>query len=222
MTWMLTANGHAFDLKFIGSSQIEFSDIAHALAQINRFTGHCKRPYSVAEHSLLVCEIAEREGGMRDPNVLLAALMHDAHEAYTTDISAPMKQVLGTPWEETEHRVQRAVLQHFGLLTPYHAHRDLIRWADMMALRAERVALMPDKGPEWAVCRHYPPIDWPDLADAGRASFSWHDWKQAFTDRFAELSYARVMRAAELASPRPATDPHQTSGTRPWPPITGE
>jgi uncharacterized protein len=222
MTWMLTATGHAFDLKFIGSSHIEFADIAHALAQINRFTGHCKRPYSVAEHSLLVCEIAQREGGMHDPNVLLAALMHDAHEAYTSDISAPMKQVLGAPWEETEHRVQKAVLQHFGLLTPYHAHRDLIRWADMTALRHERVALMPDKGPEWAVCRHYPPLSWPDLNEPVRVSRTWQDWRQAFSDRVAELSHARVMLAAKLAPERPATQAQQTSATKPWPPITGE
>src|ERR1700754_1012877 len=47
MTWMLTATGVAFDLRFIKADAIDIADIAHHLAQINRYTGACRRPYSV-------------------------------------------------------------------------------------------------------------------------------------------------------------------------------
>lgn len=51
--------------------------------------------------------------GIRSPSVLLGALMHDAHEAYTADLSSPMKQVLGDAWADTEHRIQHSVQRRF-------------------------------------------------------------------------------------------------------------
>ena len=79
----------------------DIGHIAHSLAQINRFTGHASRPYSVAEHSLLVCDIAERYFGL-DVHGQLAALLHDAHEAYTTDLSTPAKAEVGGGWRTFE------------------------------------------------------------------------------------------------------------------------
>ena len=75
MTWMLTATGATVDLRWMAAEDISILDIAHHLAQINRYTGACSRPYSVAEHSLLVCEIMERELGVSSPHALLAGLM---------------------------------------------------------------------------------------------------------------------------------------------------
>lgn len=66
--------------------------IAHSLAQINRF-GHASRPYSVAEHSLLVCEIVKSMG--LDCHAQRAALMHDAHEAFTGDVATPHQSRAG-------------------------------------------------------------------------------------------------------------------------------
>lgn len=64
MTWMITITGREHHLR--GSSAQhslpEINEIAHALSMINRFTGHTTRPYSVAEHSLLVAQMASEEG----------------------------------------------------------------------------------------------------------------------------------------------------------------
>jgi hypothetical protein len=197
MTWMLTATGATIDLRLVAPEQIRLADIAHHLAQLNRYTGACSRPYSVAEHSLLVCEIAEREIGIRSPSVLLAALLHDAHEAYTADLSSPMKQAIGAAWHEVENRVAWSVRRRFGVLVASTSAAKDIRWADLCALSTERAQLMPPCGPEWPVSVTHPPLGWARLD--GRDAMAWQDWRQAFIDRFAELDYARSQQFATAA-----------------------
>lgn len=195
MTWMLTSTGVAFDLRFIAQDSISLLDIAHHLAQINRYTGACKRPLSVAEHSLMVCELIEILGET-DPAVRQAALMHDAHEAYTTDVSSPMKELIGSPWSREEARIQHTVLLRFKLLAAYAAARQRIRHVDLIALMTERHYLLPAGGPAW-FCEHtHPRVSW-DFET--RAAMTWMDWRQAFLDKFAELQFLRDERARDLA-----------------------
>lgn len=198
MTWLLTATGQTVDLAWLDAETIHLDDIAHHLAQLNRYTGACSRPYSVAEHSLLVAEILERERAIRSPAVLMAALLHDAHEAYCADISSPMKQVLGDGWRTTEHRIAHSVRARFGVLSASAAARELIEWADLTALATERAQLLPPCGPEWPASRSHPPIGWVRLAD--RDGMTWLDWKQAFLDRFAELNFARNLQLEDARS----------------------
>lgn len=197
MTWLLTATGRVFDLQFIGHDSIELDDIAAALSRLNRFTGHTARPYSVAEHSLMVTEILERDGGVRNPAVLLAGLMHDAHEAYTGDVSSPMKQQLDAltagAWSREEARVQRHVLHRFGLWPTFEDFHYTVKHADLVALATERRDLMPPGGPAWPVLNGIEPCSWLNLAT--RAHMSDTDWRQAFLDRFAELSYQTTTEA---------------------------
>lgn len=68
-----------------GDPNIE--DIAHALANICRWTGHTSRFYSVAEHCIRAAAIAP--SGCK-----LHVLMHDATEAYLGDVATPLKQLL--------------------------------------------------------------------------------------------------------------------------------
>jgi hypothetical protein len=58
MTHIITATGAEYHLSGHGPRPVNAEDIAHQLAIINRFTGATSRPYSVAEHSLLVRLIA--------------------------------------------------------------------------------------------------------------------------------------------------------------------
>jgi hypothetical protein len=202
MTWMLTATGAQVDLRFIAAESISVLDIAHHLAQINRYCGACSRPYSVAEHSLLVCEILEREAGITDPSILQAALMHDAHEAYTQDLSTPMKQLVGEAWHREEERVQHAVLKRFKLLAAYAAARERITRADLVALVTERRALLPAGDAMWPAEFTYRPAPWAELAS--RSAFTWQDWRDCFIERFGELQYARAEIAA-LHTSEPAS-----------------
>lgn len=186
MTWIMTVTGAQVDLRALEPSSISVLDIAHSLARQDRWNGHTSRPYSVAEHSLLVVDIMEHRYGVRHPMALLAGLMHDSHEYLTGDLSTPMKALIGPAWTREETRIQHAVLERFGLLRTFGQHYHTIKSADLVALSSERRDLMPPgmgQLHEWVE-----PAVWVDLR--GRDGFTWEDWRQAFLDKFAELQHA--------------------------------
>lgn len=82
-----TASGKMFNLANPEPSQIDINDIAHSLSMQCRFAGHTPRFYSVAEHSLLVSDLLPDE-------LKLWGLLHDATEAYISDISSPVKNLI--------------------------------------------------------------------------------------------------------------------------------
>jgi uncharacterized protein len=70
-------------------------DIAHALACQNRFAGHAREPYSVGEHSVrasYAVDVSTCRTEDQRRKVRLAALMHDATEAYLVDLPRPIKR----------------------------------------------------------------------------------------------------------------------------------
>lgn len=113
-TSKLTYSGRMVDLLSPDPEQIELIDIAHALARITRFTGHGDRCFTVAQHSVMVHDLA------RVP----WALLHDAAEAYIGDVSSPLKMAMrvmaieaGAPswFDSLEKRWQRAISIRFGV-----------------------------------------------------------------------------------------------------------
>jgi hypothetical protein len=186
-TTIITATGRLADLRRPDQITYAAGDISHSLAQINRFSGHCARPYSVAEHSLLVCEIVERHYGVREPRVLLAALLHDAHEAWCGDISTPVKTALGWTWAELESPLHVALLHQYGVLRDAREWGSLIGAADRMALAAERTALLPPSVP-WPQLAGVEPPAWVDVRGGER--HGWADWRDIFRERLLELCYA--------------------------------
>lgn len=87
-------------------------DIAHALSYMCRANGHFKSFYSVAQHCL-ACEAEARARGY-SREVRLACLIHDASEAFISDITRPVKRQL-SQYKEIEERLQRVIYQRFGL-----------------------------------------------------------------------------------------------------------
>jgi len=205
MTWMLTRTGANIDLRYIRQADISVLDIAHALAQLNRFTGMASRPYSVAEHSLFVEQLL-RHACVTDPHVLQAGLMHDAHEAYFGDMSAPLKQMLNQATagglKLEERRMQMAVMDAFKLKTPFHTASKQIHWGDMSALSSERLALMPEHDVVWPCTLEFPPFTFKDFAADG--AHSWTYWRDRFLQRFVELNAAREAHAAAIPRAHPA------------------
>jgi hypothetical protein len=192
MTWMLTATATAFELGRPRAGDVKLDDIAHHLSLINRFNGATSRPYSVAEHSLLVAEIFERHLGMHNPVARMAALMHDAHEAYLGDLISPVKRHLGEECRVLEASLERAVQERYGLRTAAAAYRQQIRDADLIALATERRDLMPPTHRPWAALDGIEPVEWINLND--QAQFTWQDWRRTFTDLFNELNFARALQ----------------------------
>jgi uncharacterized protein len=116
--------------------------IAHALAMLCRYNGHTRVFYSVAEHSLLVAGLmAELKLG--DP---FEGLMHDAAEAYLSDIPSPWKQLVPDA-VALEDRVERQLRQHFNLPA---SKTDGCNKADKLALFIESYYLIPSKGADYS------------------------------------------------------------------------
>lgn len=192
MTWILTIGGREHYLKHgTDATPPNIEEIAHSLAIINRFTGHTSRPYSVAEHSLLVSRIAASEGA--SPVAQLAALLHDAHEAYIGDLASPVKWTIGHAWDELEHIQQITLQTELGIRAAMVAHRaDIKRW-DLIALATERRDLT-----SWDAAKHRP---WPILDTPGqevkplslhldsptRSATPWHIWSGLFIEKFDDL-----------------------------------
>lgn len=90
--FIVTYTGRVVPFDHVNAACIDIVDIAHSLSHQCRFTGHTCHFYSVAQHSLLVSE--KMPGGPADK---LVGLLHDAAEAYTSDLSSPLKR-----WMELE------------------------------------------------------------------------------------------------------------------------
>ncbi|TYL39444.1 hypothetical protein CV102_03865 [Natronococcus pandeyae] len=92
--------------------RIDLADVAHALANLSRFTGQGKYFYSVARHSVHVSREVEARGGSRAAQRW--GLLHDASEAYLSDVPAPVKRSL-PGYTSAETRLQTAVRNAVGL-----------------------------------------------------------------------------------------------------------
>jgi hypothetical protein len=110
LAWFQTFSGIKFDLLEPSVEMIEIDDIAHSLSQVNRFTGHCKFPYPVSQHS--------RIGSFLVPeNDALWFLLHDASEAYLGDMSSPLKHYtpVGDEYKKIEHKIQNIICDRFSI-----------------------------------------------------------------------------------------------------------
>lgn len=108
--WIQTYTGVAFYPLDPKLDDINILDIAHALSNMCRFTGHTKQFYSVAEHSIRVMDIL--------PNDLkLWGLLHDASEAYLVDLPRPLKRhsSLGSIYRSIEDNLMKSICEKFSL-----------------------------------------------------------------------------------------------------------
>jgi hypothetical protein len=90
-------------------------DIANSLANLCRFGGHSRGFYSVAQHSVIVCDLLEERGAT--PDELMAALLHDAAEAYLGDLPHPIKHrsALGAAFRTAEKQLEAVIIERFAL-----------------------------------------------------------------------------------------------------------
>lgn len=180
-----TVSGRRVDPFSLAVEDIEVGDIAQALANQCRFGGHCRRFYSVAQHSCLVSDLVRERGG--DAAAALWALLHDAPEAYLSDLPHPLKHFseLGRLYREAEERLQRAITERFELPSdPPPALRE----ADRALLAAERRALMVES---W---------DWPELEGVAAAEVEIAPWTPERSAREFLTRYERL--TVELGRPR--------------------
>lgn len=111
MSWIRTASGRRFAPLDPDPAAIEITDIAHALSNICRYTGHVSHFYSVAEHCVHVSRLVPEK-------YALEGLLHDASEAYLADIAGPVKPLL-PDYCKAEKNLERAVATRFDLYYPW-------------------------------------------------------------------------------------------------------
>lgn len=111
-TWIRTFTGNKFWPLNPREEDVCIEDIAHALALRNRFSGHTRFPYSVAEHSAGMVHRLATWGYTKD--VLRWALLHDATEAYLPDIPTPIKSLIHG-FVDIEKRLMNVIARKFGL-----------------------------------------------------------------------------------------------------------
>lgn len=139
------SSGRYFD--FTDPQPLTIEEVAHALANLCRFTGHPERFYSVAQHSVLVAKLLP-------PRLQLQGLLHDAVEAVMGDMASPLKMLL-PEYKALEHKVEAVILQGFGLPAKLD---PLVKHADLVALRTEQRDLMRSSG-SWSALDGIEPDD---------------------------------------------------------------
>jgi len=149
--------------------EVDIEDVAHALSMINRFTGHTKFPYSVAQHSVYAYQRAKLYSRRE-------ALLHDAPEAYLNDISRPLKKSL-PDYRRIEAGVGFVCSVAFSCSFPMS---DEVRLIDNKLLVTEAPQLIPASEP-W-----YQEPHWPTPYELEIEEWPWRQAKQSFLDAWEE------------------------------------
>ena len=108
MATMNTYTGIKIDPMNMASSDISIQDIAHALSLTCRGGGHVSYFFSVAQHSINCMNEAKARGWSE--RLQLACLLHDASEAYISDIIRPVKAHLSN-YLEIESSIMNVILE---------------------------------------------------------------------------------------------------------------
>jgi 5'-deoxynucleotidase YfbR-like HD superfamily hydrolase len=149
--WQRMLSGRRLDLLDPSPLDIEIEDIAHGLARVARWNGQTKgdHAFSVAQHCLLVLDIATHLDRALPRPAQLAALLHDAPEYVIGDMISPFKAALGLDYKAFEHRLLAAIHIRFGL--PPKCSEGLeaqIKTADRVAAYLEATQLAGFSLPE--------------------------------------------------------------------------
>lgn len=167
---IMLMSGEYFDFVIPETSKFTIEDIALGLSRTIRFSGQSIAPYTVGQHSVLCSYIVE-------PQHALAALLHDAGEAFLGDVVSPLKQMLYC-FKEIEERVEKVICKQFAIPFPHHPD---IKKADLQMLATEvRDLQSPDA--QWEMLQGIEPLSKKITAWGMEKS------ERKFLERFYELT----------------------------------
>lgn len=141
--WVPTRSGKGYRPWSDDPGTISLRDIAYGLAHTYRYGGQSDPAITVAEHSDLVARILDILWPGK-PELVRAALLHDAAESVLHDIQGPLRsrvkvhldnQVLS--WDQSDLRVTQQIAAQFGVL-PEHLNAPEVRAADILSVCLER------------------------------------------------------------------------------------
>ena len=139
--WIQTYTGKKIDPFYPDPKQIEILDIAHALSQTCRFSGHTDLFYSVAEHCFNLSYLVKSE-------FAIYGLLHDAAEAYLNDVVRPVKPFarfhydgLILTYKEVEDALLNTIITKF--IGECNFNEQIYEYDDRLTF-TEGTILMPD------------------------------------------------------------------------------
>lgn len=145
--WIVTATGGRWYLTEPHPDDVRIEDIAHALSHVCRFGGHCREFYSVAEHSVHVLRLLQRDWP-NDYLLHMHGLIHDASEAFIGDVVRPLKITM-PDYQRLEAKTMEVILGALGIPPLSHEQEVKLKHADNVMLMTERRDLIAHGGDEW-------------------------------------------------------------------------
>jgi len=133
-TKIQTYSGKILDFADPKPEMFCIQDIAVGLAHTCRFSGQTGRFYSVAQHSIMCVDLVADK-------YKLQALLHDASEAYMSDIVKPLKNLL-PDYQATEDKMMQAIATRFGFDYPLSRQ---VKEADAIMLCTEMEHLVNNR-----------------------------------------------------------------------------
>ncbi len=131
--WISLLSGGTFNYNRPQDSNVTLDDLASALSNVCRFSGHLPCFYSVAQHLVNTSRIVR-------PEFAFDALMHDTAEAFTNDLPTPLKWALPI-FKELEVKIEAAMAGKFGFNYPYPPE---VKQADTEMLILEKLYVKRD------------------------------------------------------------------------------
>ncbi|MGN0346001.1 MAG: hypothetical protein ACI4DU_01830 [Lachnospiraceae bacterium] len=143
--YLKTYTGYHVDPLNPKEEDIHIRDIAHALSLNCRGNGQTSHFYSVAQH----CINCAKEAKYRNysPDIQLGCLLHDAAEAYLSDLIRPIKQMMDG-YQKMEENFLNVVINKYGLSHLTVDDWEKIKEVDDDLLMYDLVELLNEPLPE--------------------------------------------------------------------------
>jgi len=148
-----TWSGVSFHLLTPSPEEVLLEDIAHHLAFQSRSTGAVTRDFSIAQHSLIVCDLVIKEfikrgyTALEIKNIAMQALLHDSEEYVTGDINKPLKVLIAPILTPVAKEIKRVI----GIKLGYDLMNmpPEIKHADNIAMATEKAQLYKPSKVKW-------------------------------------------------------------------------
>ncbi|WP_108817824.1 YfbR-like 5'-deoxynucleotidase [Pseudovibrio sp. Alg231-02] len=195
--WQRMLSGRRLNLLDPSPLDVELSDIAHGLARVARWNGQTigDHAFSVAQHCVVVEEIALMLKPDLDIQWRMAILLHDAPEYVIGDMISPFKNVMGGTYKAVEERLHHAIHRAFNLPPDLPVSiAKLAKKADIISAYLEAIHLAGFSKDEADKIFGKPAKVTAEQLDTLAASIEplpTKDAQEVFLARFAELDDAR-------------------------------
>ena len=177
--WIQTFTGKKFFPLEPRYEDICIEDIAHSLSMQCRFIGHSKEFYSVAQHCNAMVQCWFPHPAQRE--LAKYALLHDAGEAYLSDIPKPLKYLPEFQfYRDAEKHLSEMIYIRFGL-NPVEPEE--VKKADWEILCEEAMSpkIMSPLHPDWAA-RCEPHIGFSSCSPAKAERIYLENFHKLFSD----------------------------------------